>query len=247
MSCKTLPEKRPVSEADIQAYTDGSTSHERADYVQQYLAEQPREWQRILFYRRLNAQIRHTFLHTDTDRDAAAVASIAATSSARRFGRWRNSLAIGLAGTVASAAVAAWLAVSSPTQRVVDNAAVMALMEASNDASDSSTAHIAAPPAPFDQSAVGLRVVASGTLDLGPFVKVRRYVYENDEGQKIVLLGARAWFTKGEPQWSARRIGMLRLIGWTAHGVRWVLAGDARTHGLMRAADAATLSRDGSQ
>ncbi|CAG9253206.1 hypothetical protein PUN4_20010 [Paraburkholderia unamae] len=33
---------------------------------------------------------------------------------------------------------------------------------------------------------------------------------------------------------------------WREHGTRWVLAGNAQTHGLMRAADLATMpSRDG--
>jgi hypothetical protein len=96
-------------------------------------------------------------------------------------------------------------------------------------------------PAPFDLTAVGLRFVASGTIELGPFARAQRWTYVNADGQPVVLLAARAWFERDAPQWSARRVGDLRLIGWIGHGERWVLAGNARTHGLMRAADAATL------
>ena len=106
-----------------------------------------------------------------------------------------------------------------------------------------STAGIASGP--FDLQAAGLRLVARGTPDLGPLALARRYVYENAQGQKIVLLGARAWFAKDEPHWSARRIGVLRLIGWTANRTRWVLAGNAQTHVLMHAADLATMAGAG--
>jgi hypothetical protein len=143
-------------------------------------------------------------------------------------------------------ASAAWLALSEPTQQVVNDAALTALMEAANGVAEGenmSTATVA--PEPFDMKASGLRLVGGGTLRLGPFANARRYVYENADGKRLVLLGARAWFSKGEPQWGARRIGAMRLLEWTTNGTRWVLAGDAGTRGLMRAADAATLPANG--
>lgn len=51
----------PVSEADIQAYSDGTLAGARAAHVRRYLAGTPGEWHRILFYRRLNAQIRDAY------------------------------------------------------------------------------------------------------------------------------------------------------------------------------------------
>jgi hypothetical protein len=44
-----------------------------------------------------------------------------------------------------------------------------------------------------------------------------------------------------QPLWAARRIGEIRLLTWTAQRQRFVVAGDARTHGLMRAADVMTM------
>ncbi|MFP6562638.1 hypothetical protein WJ542_30690 [Paraburkholderia sp. B3] len=149
--------------------------------------------------------------------------------------------------TVLLATVAAtWLALTQPAQQVVNAAALMALMETANQAAGGDNVDaVAMAPDPFDLKASGLRLVGEDTLRLGLLASARRYVYENADGKRVVLLGARAWFSKGEPQWSARRIGAMRLIEWTANGTRWVLAGDVRTRGLMRAADAATLPADG--
>lgn len=152
--------------------------------------------------------------------------------------------AAALAALLATVA-ATWLALSQPAQQVVNAAAVMALMETANGAAGGGNADATVTaPEPFDLKASGLRLVGEGTLRLGLFASARRYVYENADGKRVVLLGARAWFAKDEPQWSARRIGAMRLIEWTANGTRWVLAGDVRTRGLMRAADAATLPAD---
>lgn len=225
----------PVSEADIQAYTDGSIAGDRAFHVRHYLAARPAEWRRVLFYRRLNAQIRRSFPGPERGQEPGA-----------RRAAWR----IGLRGAIAALALAValagaaagWLTLRGPTPPVLNAAAIMALMEAANPATDGEPASAGIGAAePFDLKAAGLRLVSEGTLDLGPFASARRYVYENGDGKKVVLLGARAWFAPDEPQWSARRFGMLRLIGWTSHGTRWVLAGNAQTHGLMRAADVATM------
>lgn len=233
------PAERPsVSEVDIQAYTDRSIAGERAVFVRRYLAARPGEWRRILFYRHLNAQIRRAFPHFDADPERAA---------AVRPGASRH-VPLALASTVLllAGAAAGWLRVSEPTPQVLYDAAVMALTEANSDAAGERPTHTEGmAPAPFDLHAAGLRLAGDSAPDLGPFALARRYVYENGEGHKIVLLGARAWFAKDEPQWSARRLGVLRLIAWTAHGMRWVLAGNAGTRGLMRAADAATMTGAG--
>jgi hypothetical protein len=49
-----------------------------------------------------------------------------------------------------------------------------------------------------------------------------------------------ALLAPAQPQWSARRIGEIRLLTWTSQRQRFVVAGNARTHSLMRAADALT-------
>ncbi|WP_213307951.1 anti-sigma factor family protein [Paraburkholderia sacchari] len=259
--------ERPVSEHDIHAYTDGALASERAARVRRYLAACPGEWHRILFYRRLNAELRHSF--GEAGAGAGAATAVRWFASARRHRvehggtKRRRTTALALACMLAGAALA-WSAVSEPSVQVLDDAAVMAFMEAGNGAPATSSARSASPtqstpeslaaplanelvpptqasaPAPFDFAPAGLRLVASGTVELGLFVRVRRWVYENSEGKPVVLLASRAWFARADRQWSARRAGNLRLLGWAGHGERWVLAGDARTRGLMRAADLAT-------
>jgi hypothetical protein len=149
--------------------------------------------------------------------------------------------AIVLAALLPAAALA-WLALSEPTQQIANDAALMTLMDGASDAAERDNANtVAIAPEPFDLKALDLRLVGEDTLELGPLVNARRYLYANADGKPLVLLGTRAWFSQDEPQWSARRIGSMRLIEWTAGGTRWVLAGDVHTRGLMRAADAATL------
>lgn len=246
--------ERPVSEGDIQAYTDGSLPGERAARVRRYLAARPGEWHRILFYRRLNAQLRHAFGDARAEPNAPAPSrpGIASSGGAGRS----RAVALALSCLLAGAALA-WFAVSEPSAQVLNDAAVMALMEAGSgaaasaarDSPDSPGAPLgdllgpvppASVPAPFDFAPAGLRLVASGTVELGLLARAQRWVYENDDGKPVVLLASRAWFARAEPQWSARRVGNLRLLGWTGHGERWVLAGNAQTRGLMRAADLAT-------
>ncbi|WP_321956649.1 anti-sigma factor [Paraburkholderia bannensis] len=244
------PDERPVSEADIQAYTDGSLPSERVARVRRYLARRPGEWHRILFYRRLNAQMRRSFGEAALAGGSPDIVAVRA-GVLPRSRMLRRAFAACVAALVLAAAALAWLAASEPSVQALNNAAVMALMEAGSasqpmaGASDPLADALApgtraAGPAPFDLDAVGLRFVASGTMELGPFARAQRWTYVNAEGQPVVLLAARAWFERDAPQWSARRVGDLRLIGWIGHGERWVLAGNARTRGLMRAADAAT-------
>ncbi|MFD1561232.1 anti-sigma factor family protein [Paraburkholderia silviterrae] len=258
MALQRLHDERPVSEGDIHAYTDGSLAHDRIARVRRYLAARPGEWHRILFYRRLNAQLRHSFGEAEHDPEALSETRRPAPARRRRAapgGVARpRAAALALACLLAGAALA-WLAVSEPSAQVLNDAAVMALMETGNgpDAAASAQDSPGAPladslvpvppasvPAPFDLAPAGLRLVASGTVELGLFARAGRWVYENGEGKPVVLLASRAWFAHAEPQWSARRVGNLRLLGWTGHGERWVLAGDAQTRGLMRAADLAS-------
>jgi anti-sigma factor RsiW len=229
-------DERPVSEADIQAYSDGTLAGARAAHVRRYLAGSPAEWHRILFYRRLNEQIRDAY---------PAQAPLPRTAPARRRPALRYAVALAAALALAGAVLAS-VAATEPSQQMLNNAAVMALMEAETGGQNVAAEAEAVVPAPFDLGAAGLRYIGGGTVKAGPFANARRYIYENAEGERVVLLAARAWFAGAAPQWSAHRAGPLRLLMWRQHGTRWVIAGNVQTHGLMRAADLATLpSHDG--
>jgi anti-sigma factor RsiW len=228
----------PVSEADIQAYSDGTLAGVRAAHVRRYLAGKPGEWHRILFYRRLNAQIRDAYPPQATLAGKAAHAAQPRTAPGRRRRVLRYAMAVAAALALAGAALA-WVGVSQPSQQALNNAAVMALMEAENASPDAQPQ--AAVRAPFDLGAAGLRYLGGGEVKVGPMASAQRYVYENAAGERVVLLAARAWLAGAAPQWSAHRAGPLRLLMWREGGTRWVLAGKAQTRGLMRAADLATM------
>ncbi|WP_321897876.1 transcriptional regulator [Paraburkholderia heleia] len=225
----------PVSEADIQAYSDGTLAGSRAAHVRRYLAGTPGEWHRILFYRRLNAQIRDAYPAPAP----AAQTPHTRTAPARSRRALRYAIALAAALAMAGAALA-WIGVTEPSQQVLNNAAVMALMEAEN--AQPQALEAGAARAPFDFGAAGLHFLGGGAVRVGPFANAQRYVYENDQGERVVLLATRAWLAGAAPQWSAHRAGPLRLLMWREHGTRWVLAGNAQTRGLMRAADLATLT-----
>ncbi|MCP3728233.1 transcriptional regulator [Paraburkholderia sp. CNPSo 3272] len=219
-----------VSEADIQAYSDGTLAGARAAHVRRYLAGKPGEWHRILFYRRLNAQMR------DAYPAPAAQTAHSRTAPARS----RRLLRYAIAALAMAGAAVAWIGVTEPSQQVLNNAAVMALMEA--ESAQPEALEAGAARAPFDFGAAGLHFLGGGEVRVGPFASAQRYVYENNQGERVVLLASRAWLAGAAPQWSAHRAGPLRLLMWRERGTRWVLAGNAQTRGLMRAADLATLA-----
>jgi hypothetical protein len=126
------------------------------------------------------------------------------------------------------------MAATQIAPEALNDAAVMALMEAPGSHEDS--AAVSAP----DLTSVGMHPVGQRTRKLGPFAHATEYDYLNTEHQPIVLLKASAGTASAQPQWSAHRVGSLRLLVWSAHGERWVLAGKADARGLMRAADALT-------
>lgn len=99
---------------------------------------------------------------------------------------------------------------------------------------------VAVPDAP-NLAPVGMHLVSYRTLRLGPLARVAEYVYLNAEDQPVVLLVARSQSVTAQAQWGAQRVGTLRLLSWNAHHQRYVLAGAADAHGLMRAADFMTL------
>nr|WKF61128.1 hypothetical protein HUO10_005655 [Paraburkholderia busanensis] len=263
-----MPPDSPLSEADIQAYADGTLTPERIAYLRDYLGKDPAEARRVAFYGRLNAQIQAAFQTTDepsAERGGASASGGASggasdggqertkgvkeTSGTRRArntkgagktpprGRLLNTLA---ALFLTAAAASGWIAASQVSAQALSNAAVMQLAETAAAPFPAATPTRADPDAP-DLTHIGLRLVDRKVLSLGPLQRADEYVYLNGDNQPVVLISTQALFAPGQPQWAARRVGDLRLLSWTTQQRRFVVAGDARTHGLMRAADVMTM------
>jgi hypothetical protein len=234
------PSDSPLSEADIQAYADGTLTPERAAFLRDYLGNDPAEARRVAFYGRLNAQIQQAFQTTDEPvpgRVKGWRRVLERINTGKRTRKVVNTLAA-LALTLAVAS--GWLAATQVSAQALNNAAVMALAESAAGQFSAASPTRADPSAP-NLSAIGLRLVDQKVVALGPLQRVSEFIYLNGDNQPVVLLSALALFAPAQAQWSARRIGEIRLLLWTAQRQRFVVAGDARTHGLMRAADAMTM------
>lgn len=258
----------PLTESDIQAYADGLLAPERAAHLRSYLGDRPGEARRVAFYGRLNEQIQRTFQPEDEplplrESGMRAVKRPEGTSLGRWFAQrvgtlvrrpLRAALLLITALVLAAAAVSGWMVASQLSQQALNNAAVMALEQ--DGGPHGAVASAAATPGAMvaggsgdsisnlnapDLSSLGMRLVSRRTLKPEPFASATEFVYLNAKNQPVVLLTAQAWFASAEPQWSARRIGTLRLLTWNAHHQRYVLAGAADTRGLMLAADRLTL------
>ena len=246
----------PLSETDIQAYADGLLTPERAAHLRQYLGKRPAEARRVAFYGKLNQQIQDAFQPTDEPSPIPAAATgFAHTAAGRWLGRrlqmarlrpLRAVLAVALVLMLALVVTSGWMAASQVSQDALDNAAVMALARATGEdfgaraasAVGADTADSAAP----NLAPVGMHLVSHRTLKLGPLARATEYVYLNAQAQPVVLLVAPAPpAAAAQSQWSARRVGTLRLLTWTARQQRYVLAGAANARGLMSAADFMTM------
>jgi anti-sigma factor RsiW len=247
----------PLSETDIQAYADGFLAPERAAHLRQYLGKRPGEARRVAFYGKLNQQIQDTFLPSDEPLPTLGSARAGVDSAP---GRWldrrirgvrrnplRALLTAVLAVVLALLAASGWMAASQVSEEALNNAAVMALAQAVADhsgiagASLSTPSSLATAPGAPNLAPVGMHLVSERTARLGPVARAAEYVYLNADGEPVVLLVARTRQLRAESQWSAQRVGTLRLLTWSAHHQRYVLAGAADAHGLMRAADLMTL------
>jgi anti-sigma factor RsiW len=229
----------PPSEADIQAFADGTLTPERAASLRDYLGKHPAEARRVAFYDRLNAQMQATFQTTEEPAHGHIAGSRRLRMRAQPAGRAGRTLIALVALALMLVAVSGWLAAVQVSAQALDNAAVMALAEATARPFSSASPTRVDPAAP-DLGAIGLRLVEQRVLRLGPLQRANELVYLNGDQQPVVVLSAAAPFVREEPQWAARRIGELRLLTWTVRRQRFVVAGDARTHGLMRAADVMT-------
>jgi anti-sigma factor RsiW len=229
----------PPSEADIQAYADGTLTPERAAALRDYLSKHPAEARRVAFYDRLNAQIQAAFQTTDEPAPARASGSRRPFARMRAVRPARRTLNVLAALVLTLAIVSGWLAAAQVSAQALDNAAVMALAESSTQAFSAATPTRADASAP-DLSALGMRVVEQRVLQLGLLQRANEIVYLNVEQQPVVVLTAAAPFAREQPQWAARRVGEMRLLTWTAQRQRFVVAGSARTRNLMRVADLMT-------
>ncbi|OLL28811.1 transcriptional regulator [Burkholderia sp. SRS-W-2-2016] len=247
MTSTDHPSGGSPSEAEIQAYADGTLTPERAAALRDYLGKHPAEARRVAFYDRLNAQIQASFPSTDKPEPGSEPAPQRAGGSPRGRGRrgqlpasrTRRTLALFATVALTLAAGSGWLAASQVSAPALDNAAVMALAELSARPFSAASPTRVDPAAP-ELGAIGLRLVEQRVLQLGPLQRANEFVYLNGDQQPVVVLSAAAPFAREQPQWSARRVGELRLLTWTAQRQRFVVAGNARTHGLMRAADVMT-------
>ncbi|MEM5298329.1 transcriptional regulator [Burkholderia sp. JPY481] len=239
MTSTHRPSGTPPSEDDIQAYADGTLTPERAAALRDYLGKHPAEARRVAFYDRLNAQIQATFQTAEEPAHEHLRESRRLRMRVQPAGPARRTLVALIALALMVIAVSGWLAAAQVSAQALDNAAVMALAEASARPFSSASPTRVDPSAP-DLGSIGLRLVGQRVLRLGPLQRVDELVYLNGDQQPVVVLSAAAPFAREEPQWAARRVGELRLLTWTARRQRFVVAGDARTHGLMRAADVMT-------
>lgn len=247
MSRNRPPPDSPLTEADMQAFADGNLPPERAARVRKYLGAQPREAERIAFYRQLNMQMRHVFegafpqkIHAageERERDFRFL------SLMRRLIVWRiGAVLLGIVLLVG--AVGGCYFASRVSAETLDAVAVMALMRASNHRAeaDGAPAVRADDPNAADLSPLGLTLVDSRTRHPNLIGRIDILDYRNAEGEPVVLLSSPALFASDKPHWSAQRVGDVRLLMWTFDGTRYVLAGRASTRGLMRAADALTAA-----
>ncbi len=238
------PSDTPLTEADMQAFADGNLPPERAARVRRYLGSRPGEAERIAFYRQLNMQMRGVFEGGFPQRVHAPrpgrEGRLDLRSTMRRFFARRVGAALlGVVLTVLAAS--GWWVASRVSPEMLDAAAVMALMRESGQQVSGASAAVRGDPYAADLAAVGLTLVATKTRHPNALASIDIADYRNADGEAVVLLSASAPFAKAEPHWAAQRIGNVRLLSWTVGGRRYVLAGHATTHGLMRAADALTI------
>ncbi|TKC86295.1 transcriptional regulator [Trinickia terrae] len=247
------PAPRPLSEQDIHAYADGLLAPDRALHLRDYLEDRPGEARRVAFYGRLNARIKDVFGQNDEIGGLPAEPSM--PRQPRRAALRRKLAGIGdlaavrmlRAFALALLATSGWIAAIQVSPQALNNAAVMALASTSGTQPSAAPSLFAPPllapaggPSAPDLSAAGLHFAANKLVQLGPFSRAEEFVYINADGKTVVLLTAFAPAARDVPQWIAHRAGPYRLLTWTAHHERHVLAGAAATHGLMRAADVLT-------
>ncbi|MBN3752957.1 anti-sigma factor [Paraburkholderia sp. Tr-20389] len=243
MSRTFPPSDTPLTEADMQAFADGNLPADRAARVRKYLGSRPGEAERIAFYRQLNMQMRSVFEGAFPQRAHAQRTNREhdpdVRSATRRFVMRRVGVVL-LGVVLAMLAASGWFVASRVSPEMLDAAAVMALMRESGQQVPDASAGVHGDPHAVDLAPLGLKLVAVKTHHPNAFASIDVLDYRNADGEPVVLLSAPAPFAADQPHWTAQRIGHVRLLSWTVDGRRYVIAGRATAHGLMRAADALT-------
>ncbi|MFC0399479.1 anti-sigma factor family protein [Paraburkholderia rhizosphaerae] len=237
----------PLTEADIQAFADGSLSPERSARVQRYLGSMPGEASRIAFYRRLNGQMQRSFIPQGSSAPGDSTLIRRSLSHGWRAHAQRAWHA--LSGSVAQRiallvlALAGWAATAFVSDHQFNATAVMSYAQWAGAPTQMAATPVPASRDPFSTefAQLGWKLVSVKTLRLGLISDAQEFDYRNADGQPIVLLTTGAPFVIERPHWMGHRVGELRLLTWTDNGTRYVLAGRADAHGLMKAADAATF------
>lgn len=240
MTSTAPPSDSPPSEADIQAYADGTLTPERAAFLEDYLGKDPAEARRVAFYDRLNAQMQQAFQTTDEPVSTRAEGWRGVLGRLKAGERRAKVVNAVVALVLTLIAASGWLAATQVSRQALNNAAVMALAEtatAQYSAASPTRTDVSAP----NLAAIGLRLVDQRVLSLSPLQRATEFIYLNGDNRPVVLISSLAPLAPAQPQWAALRIGEIRLLTWTVQWQRFVVAGDARTHGLMRAADVMTM------
>lgn len=150
MARTDLPTDPPLTEADIQAFADGSLSPERAARVQRYLGDMPGEASRIAFYRRLNGQFQRAFeaapAAADDARFIAAEAKHGPRAWLRRAGRVLGNSVVQRVVLLALA-VGGWTLATVVPDRTLHATAVTCYEEIAADAGAALQQMAAAPAA----------------------------------------------------------------------------------------------------
>ena len=239
-------ERKPganLSELDIQAFVDGAAGAPLADRVGRYLGGAPDEAQRVAFYRQLNAQLRTGFPDLAVEQPSGRLEQALETA------RWQRGRLLVLVAAIllAACALLAGSLLSGAPDKLLVSTGVTALGQvAATERVSASTCNTANPPCPNIAQAApnlaqtGFRMSARTTLPLRFLLTAQETVYRNAAGQPAVLLSVPDRGAADQPQWQARRVGEIRLLSWTRKGIRYVLIGNAGTHGLMKAADLAS-------
>jgi hypothetical protein len=228
MTIRDLRAEPDLSEFDVQAFADGMLAPERAASVRRYLSSRPEEAHRVAFYSRLNRQMQQAFQASATEK----VPSVKHGRKAVLIGAMILALTL--------AAIVGAIFAFDISDSALDHVAMTQLEQAESTPEPPLDMNARVFPAAPNLSSAGFHWTATRTLPLGPFAHATEFVYGNASGDPAVLLISTGVFNAKQPQWKALRVGERRLLAWTGHGTRYVLAGRADSRGLMRAADLMT-------
>jgi hypothetical protein len=166
--------------------------------------------------------------------------------SGRGAGRRRGGLIVIVVALLACIVAGAWAygPANAFLADQMDRTAVMSFVRTGDIEADGAGKTGGAGPSNVqdapDLGALGFHATRDVQVPILTFWHARKQVYRNVAGDAVVLLSARDWLAPTNSQWRARRVGRVRLLSWTAGGMRYVLTGYADTPKLMIAAD--TLS-----